>query len=233
MLGSKWLKCNLFYWSDRSNFHLWFHLLYQTAGNRHICMNRGTRITTAATNGGWWKRRKRFVVLLTSSLWIPTNNRFWPLVNSQMHEKPREKIWNFYIFQPIGLSLWAFEKIFICSIDWVNTNQPCCIIHTVFIIGFQRNPRIKLAALPWAFPGWIGGGTSSPYHNPNVLADYVTRWLVAARDIHNLTINSIGVRGNAVIGNHISLISLYATLFFTLRLHKKFITFFVLLLRPV
>ncbi len=55
----------------------------------------------------------------------------------------------------------------------------------------QRNAAIKLYGLPWAFPGWLG--TASPYENITQTADYIVRWLVAARDVHQLNIDFIGV----------------------------------------
>jgi galactosylceramidase len=57
----------------------------------------------------------------------------------------------------------------------------------------KRNPDIKLYALPWGFPGWIGQGQSSPYTNVSVLADYVVRWINGAKTHYNLTIDYIGI----------------------------------------
>ncbi|BFY97612.1 hypothetical protein BsWGS_00652 [Bradybaena similaris] len=57
----------------------------------------------------------------------------------------------------------------------------------------KRNPNITLQGLPWGFPGWIGQGQSSPYTNISVLADYVVRWVAAAKTIYNLDINYIGI----------------------------------------
>ena len=55
----------------------------------------------------------------------------------------------------------------------------------------QRNPDIKLYGLSWGFPGWVAEGGDSPLTNSTV--SYITKWLVAARDMHNLTIDYIGV----------------------------------------
>ncbi|XP_046572254.1 galactocerebrosidase-like isoform X1 [Haliotis rubra] len=57
----------------------------------------------------------------------------------------------------------------------------------------KRNPSIKLYGLPWNFPGWIGNSTQNPYNNVNVLATYIRKWVQGARDVHNLTIDYIGV----------------------------------------
>ncbi|BFY97610.1 hypothetical protein BsWGS_00650 [Bradybaena similaris] len=57
----------------------------------------------------------------------------------------------------------------------------------------KRNPDIKLYALPWGFPGWVGQGTSSPYTNSSVLADYIVRWIAGAKTNYNLDIDFIGV----------------------------------------
>ncbi|XP_022080635.1 galactocerebrosidase-like isoform X1 [Acanthaster planci] len=57
----------------------------------------------------------------------------------------------------------------------------------------KRNPKIKLYGLPWAFPGWIGNGTQSPYVNVDVTADYIIKWIQGAKTYHNLTIDYIGI----------------------------------------
>ncbi|XP_072030846.1 galactocerebrosidase-like isoform X2 [Amphiura filiformis] len=57
----------------------------------------------------------------------------------------------------------------------------------------KRNPDIKLYGLPWAFPKWVGNGTSDPYHNPDVLAGYILNWIKGAKSHHNLTIDYIGI----------------------------------------
>ncbi|XP_061192943.1 galactocerebrosidase-like isoform X2 [Saccostrea echinata] len=57
----------------------------------------------------------------------------------------------------------------------------------------KRNPDILLYGLPWAFPGWIGNGTRDPYHNPSLTADYIVKWISGAKEVHNLTIDFIGI----------------------------------------
>ncbi|XP_050396605.1 galactocerebrosidase-like [Patella vulgata] len=57
----------------------------------------------------------------------------------------------------------------------------------------KRNPDIKLFGLPWAFPGWVGGGTLSPYTYPEVTATYVCKWIVGAKQLYNLTIEYVGI----------------------------------------
>lgn len=57
----------------------------------------------------------------------------------------------------------------------------------------KRNPDIKLYALPWGFPGWLGEGTNNPYINPGQTADYVVRWIKAAKREYNLTIDYVGI----------------------------------------
>ena len=59
-----------------------------------------------------------------------------------------------------------------------------------FWLGEQavaRNPGIKLVALPWAAPGWIGGGN---FWSPDMI-DYDISWLDCARG-HGLTISYLG-----------------------------------------
>ncbi|CAH1783526.1 unnamed protein product [Owenia fusiformis] len=57
----------------------------------------------------------------------------------------------------------------------------------------KRNPAIKLAGLPWSFPGWVGGDTTWPYTHPEVTAKYITKWVIGAQKYHNLSIDYIGV----------------------------------------
>ncbi|KAK3782633.1 hypothetical protein RRG08_015208 [Elysia crispata] len=57
----------------------------------------------------------------------------------------------------------------------------------------KRNPSIKLYGLPWGFPGWVGEGSGSPYHNVFKTADYIVRWVNGAKKTHNLTIDYIGI----------------------------------------
>ncbi|RUS73898.1 hypothetical protein EGW08_018334 [Elysia chlorotica] len=57
----------------------------------------------------------------------------------------------------------------------------------------KRNPNIKLYGLPWGFPGWVGEGSGSPYHNVDKTADYVVRWINGAKKTHNLTIDYVGI----------------------------------------
>ncbi|KAH9500106.1 hypothetical protein Btru_076607 [Bulinus truncatus] len=56
-----------------------------------------------------------------------------------------------------------------------------------------RNPNIKLYGLPWAFPGWLGNGTQSPYIDNHKLANYIYKWIRGAEVYHNLQIDIIGI----------------------------------------
>lgn len=49
------------------------------------------------------------------------------------------------------------------------------------------------AALPWAFPGWVGRGKNWPYDFPDVTAAYVVNWVIGAKKYHDLDIQYIGV----------------------------------------
>ena len=43
----------------------------------------------------------------------------------------------------------------------------------------KRNPDIKLYGLPWAFPGWVGNGTGSPFADGGALtSNYILQWCV-------------------------------------------------------
>ena len=44
-----------------------------------------------------------------------------------------------------------------------------------------RNPSIVLYGLPWAWAGWLGFGTNSPYANVTATADYTARWIECGR----------------------------------------------------
>ncbi|KAK3611679.1 hypothetical protein CHS0354_012049 [Potamilus streckersoni] len=57
----------------------------------------------------------------------------------------------------------------------------------------KRNPKIKLYGLPWAFPGWVGAGTRSPYTNPEITATYIIKWIQGAIKYYNLTIDYVGI----------------------------------------
>uniref|UniRef100_A0A914V3T9 galactosylceramidase n=1 Tax=Plectus sambesii TaxID=2011161 RepID=A0A914V3T9_9BILA len=57
----------------------------------------------------------------------------------------------------------------------------------------MRNPNIALWGLPWAFPGWVGDYGSTPYKNITKAANYIVNWVKGARDVHNLTIDFIGI----------------------------------------
>ena len=41
----------------------------------------------------------------------------------------------------------------------------------------KRNPSIILYGLPWAWAGWLGFGTNSPYANVTATADYTAKWI--------------------------------------------------------
>ena len=53
-----------------------------------------------------------------------------------------------------------------------------------------RNPNIKLAALPWGAPHWVGDGN---YWSQDMIG-YIVKWLKHAKSDHNLTIDYVGGR---------------------------------------
>ena len=61
----------------------------------------------------------------------------------------------------------------------------------------SRNPAITLYGLPWGFPGWLGFGSTNPYHNVTATADYVAKWVECGRDTHGLNISVLGLWNEA------------------------------------
>eukprot|EP00055_Hartaetosiga_balthica_P002301 m.3499 g.3499 ORF g.3499 m.3499 type:complete len:823 (+) comp2079_c0_seq1:3832-6300(+) len=57
----------------------------------------------------------------------------------------------------------------------------------------KRNPNIKLYGLPWAFPGWVGKESGSPFSYPNQTASYIAKWVEGAKTQYNLDIDYIGI----------------------------------------
>jgi hypothetical protein len=59
----------------------------------------------------------------------------------------------------------------------------------------QRNPNIKIFALPWAWPGWLASapGDTTPFANPNTAAAYVRDYLMAAQQLGGVTIDYVGI----------------------------------------
>ncbi|EDQ89733.1 uncharacterized protein MONBRDRAFT_480, partial [Monosiga brevicollis MX1] len=57
----------------------------------------------------------------------------------------------------------------------------------------KRNPDIKIYGLPWAFPGWVGEGSGSPFQYPNLTANYITKWVDGAKYTYGFDVDYIGV----------------------------------------
>lgn len=57
----------------------------------------------------------------------------------------------------------------------------------------------RMAGLPWAFPGWVGKQTGSPYAYPNLTATYITKWLQGAKSVYDLDIDYIGIWVSGVV----------------------------------
>ena len=50
----------------------------------------------------------------------------------------------------------------------------------------KRNPDIAIYALPWAFPSWVGNGTTSPFAFPELTAGYVVKWVEGAKSVYGI-----------------------------------------------
>jgi len=57
----------------------------------------------------------------------------------------------------------------------------------------KRNPDIKLYGLAWAFPGWVGKSTGSPFQYPDLTSKYLVEWVKGAKHQYNLDIDYLGV----------------------------------------
>ena len=57
----------------------------------------------------------------------------------------------------------------------------------------KRNPNIKVYALAWAFPGWVGKGTGDPYRYPDITAKYIYKWVVGAARYYNISVDYVGI----------------------------------------
>eukprot|EP00039_Didymoeca_costata_P015895 m.276313 g.276313 ORF g.276313 m.276313 type:complete len:844 (+) comp16299_c0_seq7:55-2586(+) len=60
----------------------------------------------------------------------------------------------------------------------------------------QRNPDIKLYALPWAWPGWLRNSTNDKnplQSNPQQTAQYVVDWISGANSTHGLSIDFVSI----------------------------------------
>jgi galactosylceramidase len=56
-----------------------------------------------------------------------------------------------------------------------------------------RNPEIKTYGLPWAYPGWVGNGTGSPFAaNGTLTSKYILNWVKGAKTEYGVDIDYIG-----------------------------------------
>lgn len=56
-----------------------------------------------------------------------------------------------------------------------------------------RNPDIKLYGLAWAFPGWVGNHSGSPFDFPDLTARYLVEWVSGAKKQYDLDIDYLGI----------------------------------------
>ena len=116
-----------------------------------------------------------------------------------------QNIWKFLCDATVSNWLvWMTHRSSFMCIWWSIANNSAfkfaltCLKIWIFVLYFQRNPDIKIYALPWAFPSWVGNGTNSPYKTPQRTADYVIKWIQGAKEVHNITTNYVGVRNGKI-----------------------------------
>lgn len=61
----------------------------------------------------------------------------------------------------------------------------------------QRNPRLQTYVLPWTFPGWISEDHQNPFLHLDRICNYTLQWLKGARDVHDITIDYVGLWNEA------------------------------------
>lgn len=52
---------------------------------------------------------------------------------------------------------------------------------------------LLVAGLSWAYPGWLGNGTSDPFASPQQTSTYLTNWVAGAKSAYNLDIDYLGL----------------------------------------
>jgi len=56
-----------------------------------------------------------------------------------------------------------------------------------------RNPDIKIYGLAWAFPGWVGNGSGSPFDFPDQTSKYLVGWVKGAKHEYGLDVDYLGI----------------------------------------
>ena len=56
----------------------------------------------------------------------------------------------------------------------------------------KRNKNMVFYGLPWAWPSWVGGGSSSPWKNLSLPVHYIVDWVRGAKEKHDIDIDWIG-----------------------------------------
>eukprot|EP00026_Physarum_polycephalum_P004557 Phypoly_transcript_04579.p1 GENE.Phypoly_transcript_04579~~Phypoly_transcript_04579.p1 ORF type:complete len:674 (+),score=86.00 Phypoly_transcript_04579:71-2092(+) len=114
-------------------------------------------------------------------------------------EPQRSEILDFLFLPNFGASLQIF-KVEIGGDSQSTEGTESSHMHTMddenYFRGYEwwmmeeaksRNPNIKIAALSWAVPGWIG----TYYSQANI--DYHLKWINGAKTYHNITVDYIGI----------------------------------------
>lgn len=56
-----------------------------------------------------------------------------------------------------------------------------------------RNPNIKIYGLAWAFPGWVGNHSGSPFDFPDLTSRYLVEWVSGAKREYGIDVDYLGV----------------------------------------
>lgn len=77
------------------------------------------------------------------------------------------------------------------AVEWIQWSLRLSVLLCCCVVL----PCCAAAALPWTFPGWLGNGENWPFCFPDITASYVVKWILGAKQYHDLDIGYVGVGG--------------------------------------